>query len=299
MSIQFNIGILYAVLAYGAWGLLPLYWKLLESVPAVEILCHRMMWSALLLLAVLAIQGRLIEVKRLWRSPKRLALLFSTAALISLNWGIYIYGVNSDRVLEASLGYFINPLFSVFLGYVFLGEKLNIWKIIAVILAVLGVGNLIWELGEIPLIAIGLTLTFGLYGLIRKVAAIQALAGLTVETLLMTPFALALVLHWAKTGSGNFGLTLPITLLFIGCGLVTSLPLLWFNLAAKKLHLSTLGFLQYIGPTFQLILAVFLYHEPFTRTHAISFGLIWTALAIYSTHSLFQVVGASKVSDHQ
>jgi len=286
---QFNIGILYAVSAYSAWGLLPLYWKLFEEVPAVEILCHRMIWSALLLVVVLALQQRLTELKRLWRSPKTVALLLGTAGLISLNWGIYIYGVNSDRVLEASLGYFINPLFSVFLGFVFLREPLNVWKTIAVILAMVGVGNLIWELGQIPLIAIGLALSFGLYGLVRKVAAIQAMAGLAVETLLMTPVALTLVIHWGKTGSGSFGLSLPLTLLFIGCGVVTSFPLLWFNLSAKKLHLSTLGFLQYIGPTFQLILAVFIYHEPFTRTHLISFSLIWTALAIYSLNSVFQM----------
>ncbi|MDB9517286.1 EamA family transporter RarD [Roseofilum reptotaenium CS-1145] len=297
MSIKFNLGILYAVLAYGAWGLFPLYWKLFGSVPAVEILCHRMIWSALLLLGVLTIQKRLIEVKRLWQSPKTLAILVGTAALISLNWGIFIYGVNTDRVLEASLGYFINPLFSIFLGCVFLGERLSIWKLIAVILAIVGVGNLIWELGQVPLIAIGLTITFGLYGLIRKVAALKAIPGLTIETLLMTPIALALVLHWGKIGSGNFGLSLPVTLLFMGCGIVTSLPLIWFNLAAQKLHLSTLGFLQYIGPTFQLILAVFVYHEPFTRTHLISFGFIWTALVIYSISSLFQVMGASKTRE--
>lgn len=296
---KLNIGILYAILAYGAWGLLPLYWKLFEKVPAVEILCHRMIWSALLLLAVLTIQQRLTEIKRLWRSPKTLAILLGTATLVSLNWGIYIYGVNSDRVLEASLGYFINPLFSVFLGFVFLREPLNLWKWIAVSLAMIGVGNLIWELGQVPWIAIGLALTFGLYGLIRKVADIQAMPGLAVETLLMTPIALALVFHWGRTGSGQFGLSLPLTLLFIGCGVVTSFPLIWFNLAAKKLHLSTLGFLQYIGPTFQLMLAVFLYHEPFTRTHLISFSLIWTALAIYSMNSVFQMVGKSKIPDRK
>ncbi|MBP0029355.1 EamA family transporter RarD [Roseofilum reptotaenium CS-1145] len=287
--IKLNIGIFYAVLAYGTWGLIPLYWKLFEALPEMEIICHRMIWSSLLLLVVSAMQQQLTEVKRLWRSPKTLAILLATAGLTSLNGGIYIYGVNSDRVLEASLGYFINPLFSIFLGFVFLREKLNIGQWIAVILVMIGVGYLIWEQGQIPWIAIGLALSFGLYGLVRKLSTIQPIPGLAVESLLIAPIALALVMHWAKTGSGNFGLSLPLTFLLFSCGLVAPLPLLWFNLAVKRINLSTLGFLQYIEPTIQLILAVFLYQEPFTRTHLISFSLIWIALAIYSSNSLISL----------
>ncbi|MDJ1184919.1 EamA family transporter RarD [Roseofilum casamattae] len=289
---RFNLGLLYAVLAYGWWGFLPIYLKFFTSIPAIEVLCHRVVWSAVLLLSILWIQGQLIEFKKLWRSPKTWLILLFTATLLSANWGIYIYGVNTDRVLEASLGYFINPLFSVLLGFVVLRERLNLWQILAVFVATLGVGNLIVQFGQIPWIALGLTFTFGLYGLTRKMAALKPIPGLAGETVLMAPIALAFLAHGFTTGTGNFGRNIVLDLLFIGCGVVTSMPLIWFNQAAQRLHLSTLGLMQYIGPSLQLALAVFLYREPFTKTHAISFGLIWTALAIYSINSLWQVMGS-------
>ena len=290
---RFNVGLLYAVLAYGWWGFLPIYLKFFSSIPAIEVLCHRVVWSAVLLLSILWIQGQLIEFRRLWRSPKTWLILLFTATLLSANWGIYIYGVNTDRVLEASLGYFINPLFSVLLGFVVLRERLNPWQILAVLVATLGVGYLIVQFGQVPWIALGLTFTFGLYGLTRKMAALKPIPGLAGETVLMAPIALAFLAHGFTTGTGNFGRYPTLDLLFIGCGVVTSMPLIWFNQAAQRLHLSTLGLMQYIGPSLQLALAVFLYREPFTQTHGISFGLIWTALAIYSINSLWQVMGSS------
>ena len=281
-------GILYALLAYGAWGLLPIYWKLFGTTSPIEVLSHRIVWSALFLLGVLGVQGRLAEFRKLWRSPRLLLTLFTSAALLSFNWGIYIYGVNTERVVETSLGYFINPLISVLLGCLFLKEQLNRWQILAVGLAGLGVANFIWEFGQIPWIAIILAVSFALYGLLRKLAAVQPMAGLAIETLLISPIAIALLSHGATAGTSQFGSTTALTLLFIGCGVITSLPLLWFNNAAKRLPLATLGFMQYLAPSMQLLLGVFLYHEPFTATHAVSFSLIWAALVLYSANSFLK-----------
>jgi chloramphenicol-sensitive protein RarD len=283
------LGPLFAVLAYGSWGLLPVYWKLFGQVAATEVLAHRMIWSLGFLAGVLLVQRRGLEVGKLWRAPRQLSILLLTATLLSLNWGTYIYGVNTDRVVETSLGYFITPLVNVLLGFVVLQERLNRGQTIAVVLAAVGVGNFIWNFGAIPWIALALAFSFGLYGLLRKLVAVAPMVGLAVETALMTPFALLFVAFLARTGAGHFLAAPGITLLFIGAGLITSMPLLWFNNAAKRLRLSTLGFFQYIAPSLQLALGVFLYQEPFTRTHAITFGLIWTALAIYSTTSLLAV----------
>ncbi|HEY9762012.1 MAG TPA: EamA family transporter RarD, partial [Trichocoleus sp.] len=213
-------------------------------------------------------------------------LLLTTALLLTFNWGLYIYGVNTERVVETSLGYFINPLVSVLLGFLFLKERLTRWQQIAVLLAVVGVANFVWQFGAVPWIALGLAFSFAFYGLLRKIVPVSPLVGLAVETLLITPFAIALVTYWTATGDSHFGTSEEITALFIGAGVATSMPLLWFNNAAKRLQLSTLGFFQYIAPSIQLMLGVFLYREPFTLTHAITFGCIWSALLIYSTTSL-------------
>ncbi len=279
-------GLGYAVLAYGAWGLLPLYWKLFGGVTAVEVLCHRIVWSALLLAGVLAGRRQLGEFVTLGRSPRRLATLLTTALLLSGNWCLYIYGVNSERVVETSLGYFINPLLSVLLGCLVLRERLTLVQGLAVGLAALGVINFIGELGQVPWIALGLANSFALYGLLRKLATVQPLVGLAVETLLVAPLALGWLGTLAIAQTSHFGRSAGLTLSFIGCGLVTSLPLLWFNQAARRLPLSTLGFLQYLAPSLQLLLGVFAFQEPFTRTHALSFSLIGSALALYSADSL-------------
>jgi chloramphenicol-sensitive protein RarD len=265
---------------------LPLYWKLFGQVAATEVLAHRMIWSLVFLAILLIWQRRGDEVRKLWRSPHYVGVLLGTAALLTLNWGIYIYGVNSDRVVETSLGYFITPLVNVLLGFVVLRERLSRGQTVAVALATVGVGNFIWHLGTVPWIALVLAFSFGLYGLVRKMVPVAPMVGLAVETSLMTPFALLFVGYLAQTGIGHFAVNWPLTLLFIGAGVITSMPLLWFNNAAKRLRLSTLGFFQYIAPSLQLALGVFLYHEPFTPIHAVTFGLIWTALAIYSTTSL-------------
>jgi chloramphenicol-sensitive protein RarD len=267
------------------WGFLPIYWKLFGlfgNIPAVEVLCHRMIWSAGFTVAVLGLQKRWGEYVQLWKSPRILVILLATTSLLALNWGIYIYGVNIDRVLETSLGYFISPLFNVLLGAIFLKESLNRWQGAAVALATIGVAIFIHQLGVIPWIALGLASTFGSYGLIRKVTPVTPLAGLALETSLATPIALAFVAHWTTIGTSHFGAGIALTALFLGCSLATSLPLICYNNAAKRLPFSTLGFLQYFAPSAQLLLGVFLFGEPFTPTHAMTFACIWTGLAIYS-----------------
>ncbi len=281
-------GAIYALLAYAAWGLFPLYWKLFGQISPVEVLSHRVLWSMVLLTAILTLQRRGEEFRQLWRSPKSLAALLFTTTLLTCNWGLYIYGVNSNRVIETSLGYFINPLVSVLLGFVFLRERLILGQKIAVLLATIGVVNFVGYFGQVPWIAIGLAVSFGLYGLFRKIVPVSPMVGLAVETLLATPVALGLLGYGAMMRSDHWGSSWWLTILFIGCGVVTSLPLLWFNNAAKRLKLSTMGFFQYLAPSLQLGLGVFLFHEPFTTTHAITFGFIWTALAVYSATSLRQ-----------
>jgi chloramphenicol-sensitive protein RarD len=279
-------GITYAILAYSAWGLFPVYWKFLTQVPAVELVCHRIIWSAVLLLGLLWVQKQQADFWKLWRSPKIICSLLFTTAIIACNWGIYIYGVNTGRIVETSLGYYINPLMSVLLGAVILKERLNRGQKLAVLIAAIAVGNFVWHFGQVPWIALFLASSFALYGLCRKLIKVSPIVGLTVETLLAIPFALAWVGYGATTKTGYFGTDWNVTLLLIGCGVVTALPLLWFNNAAKRLRLSTIGFFQYLAPSVQLMLGVLLYRESFTSIHAVTFALIWFAIAVYSVSSV-------------
>lgn len=280
----------YALLAYGTWGMLPMFWKLFQSrqIPAIEVLAHRMVWSIPVVLGLLFIQSRLPELKAEFRQVKRLPLLFITALMLGCNWGLYIYGVTSNHIVETSLGYFINPLLNVVLGAVFLRERLNSWQVMAVLLAAAGVGNLIWNLGEWPWLALTLAVTFSIYGLLRKVAPAAPLIGLSVETILLAPLALAFLLYQATGSGGHFGSGTLLDLLFMATGLATSLPLLWFALAGKRLRFATLGLFQYIAPSLQFILGVFFYGEHFTRIHTITFICIWSGLAIYSGNMLWE-----------
>lgn len=286
-------GAFHAVFAYGTWGLLPLYWKLFGSVPAIEVLSHRILWSMVFLVGLLLVQQRLQEVIEVGRSPRQLIILLITATILACNWGLYIYSVNTDRVVETSLGYYINPLINVLLGMLFLKERLNRLQLAAVALAAIGVINFVWQMGTPPWIALTLAISFGVYGLLRKSAKTSPLVGLTVETLLITPVAIGVMLYWSTTGTAHWGESASLTALFIGCGVITSLPLLWFNTAAKRLQLSTLGFFQYLAPSLQLLLAVFLYHEPFTSTHLVTFGLVWSAIVLYVASSLHSHPGTS------
>lgn len=289
-------GALYAILAYGSWGLLPIYWKFFGDTPAIEVLSHRIVWSMVFLAGIVLIQSRQADVRAVLRSPQQLGMLLTSALLLSFNWGIYIYGVNSDRVVETSLGYYINPLVTVLLGFVVLHERLHRGQQVAVGLAAVGVASFVWQVGTVPWIALGLAASFAGYGLLRKIVAVAPLVGLLVETSLMFPLAIAWLSLSAHQGTDHWGASLPITLLFVGAGVITSMPLLWFNNAAKRLRLSTLGVFQYLAPSLQLLIGVVLYREPFTLAHAITFGCIWTALGIYSFTSWRQTVQLKRES---
>ncbi|MFQ5720553.1 MAG: EamA family transporter RarD [Acidobacteriota bacterium] len=277
-----TVGAIYSVLAYAMWGVLPLYWKMFAGISPVEIVAHRMLWSLPFALLLVMARRHLAALARVLRSPRQVALLTGTAALLSVNWGIYIYGVNTGRIVETSLGYFINPLVNVALGFLFLKERFNRWQVVALVLAAAGVANFIWSLGTWPWIALMLAFSFGLYGLARKTVQAGARVGLSVETLAMAPAGVAIVAYGLVTGSGHFGAIGLRDVAFVATGVVTVLPLLWFAEGARRLRLSTLGIIQYLAPSLQFLLGVFLYREPFTTAHAVTFGTIWTALAIYS-----------------
>jgi len=281
-----RIGIGYALLAFSAWGFLPIYWKLLDTVPSLEILAHRMVWSVLFLVGLLAVQKRLGEFRDLLKNQIYIWMLLGTAVLLGINWFVYIYGVNTNQIVETSLGYYINPLFNVLLGAIFLKERLNFWQSLALGMATLGVLNFLWDFNSLPWIALSLAFTFSFYGLLRKMMPVKPLVGLFVETVLLSPFAVVMIVVWNLDGTGNIGCEWRNVIFLVGAGVVTSLPLLWFTNAGKRLRYTTLGFIHYMTPSIQLLIGVHLYNEPFTSTHAVTFGLIWTGLIIYSINTL-------------
>jgi chloramphenicol-sensitive protein RarD len=276
-------GALFAFLAFLIWGLSPIYWKALDEVGAFEIILHRILWSFAFLMPLVLIGRQWTQLKNAIRSPKIIVILLITSVLVGANWLIYIWAVNNDRVLQASLGYYINPLVNIVLGMVFLRERLRRAQAVAVALAALGVVNLTFRYGVFPWVSLALAFSFGIYGLVRKVAAVGALVGLTVETLLLTIPAAVWVIHLYRIQSGMFlHAGVKIDLLLLGTGIMTATPLLFFNLGARRITLATLGFIQYTAPTGMLLLGITIFDEPFTRIQAVTFGLIWTALAIYS-----------------
>ncbi|RJG07436.1 EamA family transporter RarD [Noviherbaspirillum cavernae] len=284
-----HIGMLYAAAAYAMWGVFPLYFKSLQDIPPEQILMHRMVWSLVFVVIVLAWRRQWAWLRDVLRRPKVLAGFAASAVLLSSNWFIYIWAVNSGNVVEASLGYFINPLFNVLLGFVVLGERLRRVQWIAVALAACGVAWLTWHGGTLPWIALLLALTFGLYGLLRKTAALGALEGLALETLLLFPLALGYLIVLSVRGTNAFATASTSTqLLLAAAGPITAVPLLLFAAGARRISLSVLGILQYIGPTLQLLLGVWLYHEPFGGVRLVGFALIWSALAVFSLEGLWR-----------
>lgn len=280
-------GVIFAVAAFLIWGISPIYWKALRAVPALEIILHRIVWSFLLLVPLIIIMRRWQEFILVFKNLRTMLILLFTAIIVSGNWLLYIWAVNADHLLQASLGYYINPLVNVVLGVVFLKERLRPPQILAVILATAGVLYLTLSYGEFPWIALTLAVSFGLYGLIRKVAPVSSLVGLTVETLLLSIPALVYLFYLDRLGQGSiFRVSLKLDLMLMGCSVVTALPLLFFTLGARRLYLSTMGLLQYIAPSCMFVLAVFLFREPFENAQIVTFVLIWTALAIYSTDSV-------------
>jgi chloramphenicol-sensitive protein RarD len=280
---QSGVGALFAFFAFLIWGLSPLYWKALHGVGAFEIILHRILWSFAFLMPLVCLSHRWTELRKTIKSPKMLSILLITSILVGGNWLIYIWAVNNGRVLQASLGYYINPLVNILLGMVFLRERLRRAQAVAVLLATLGVLNLTFRYGVLPWVSLALAFSFGVYGLIRKVAAVGALVGLTVETLLLAAPAGIWVFHLHQIQSGAFLHSgIKTDLLLLGTGILTATPLLLFNLGARRITLATLGFIQYTAPTGMLLLGVTMFGEPFSRIQAVTFGLIWTALAIYS-----------------
>lgn len=281
------IGIGSAAGAYILWGFLPIYWKIIYFVPSLEVLAHRVLWSAILMVCVLLIAGRikafLGEILDIVKKPKQLLCLVLASFFISVNWLTYIWAVANNHIVETSLGYYINPLVSVFFGIVMLKEKLSLWQTVSFVLAAIGVLNMTLNYGSFPWIALVLAVSFGIYGLLKKMTILGAISGLASETLIITPFALTFLIYVHQSGNGAFGIGSPaVSGYLIGAGVVTAVPLLLFSAGALRLPLSTVGFLQYIAPTIALVLGVLIYHEPFTAVHMVSFVFIWSALTIYS-----------------
>jgi len=276
-------GLAYGLAAYVLWGIVPVYWKLLAEVSPVEILAHRVVWGAVSLAAIAWVAGAGPAVREALDDGRTMAMMGLSGILLVINWGTYIGAVASHHILEASLGYFIVPLVSVGLGTLVLRERMRRLQWLAIGLATVGVVILTWRAGQVPWIAIVLAASFGGYGMVRKLARVESLAGSTLETALLVPLAVSYLGLLAGRGGGHLGHASTGTqLLLLSTGVVTAGPLILFTSAARRLPLSTLGFLQYVGPTLQFVLAVLVYGEPFARDQLIAFGFIWLGLAAFS-----------------
>ncbi|MFO1153535.1 MAG: EamA family transporter RarD [Rhodospirillales bacterium] len=273
--------------AYALWGLFPLYFKAVAAVPALEVLAHRIVWSLLVVFVALVLGGGLGAAGAIFRQPRLLAVLAASAAALTVNWGVFIYAIDSGQVLQSSLGYFINPLVSILLGVAVLGERLNRLQWLAVALAASGVVLEVVTVGSLPWIALALAFSFAAYGLLRKLAPAEALAGLFAETALLAPVALAYLLVLAAKGEGTFAAdTIRLDLLLVLAGLVTALPLVLFVAGARRVRLVTVGLLQYIAPTGHFLLALFVFGETITLLHGLTFALTWVGLALYTADAL-------------
>jgi chloramphenicol-sensitive protein RarD len=275
-------GILNGLAAYVMWGFFPIYWKLLQQVPALQVIGHRIAWSFILLVVVLVLTRQWKDFRSATQAPKVIGIYAIAGVLLTINWLIYVWGVNSGFIVETSLGYFINPLISVLLGVIFLRERLRTIQWIPVGLAAAGVIYLTVTYGRLPWIALSLAFSFGVYGLVKKIAPLGSLYGLTLETALVFPIALIYLAYVGLTGTGSFLQEGALTdILLVGTGVVTSIPLLMFASAARQIPLTMIGVLQYVAPTLQFLIGVFLYHEPFDQSRLIGFGLVWLALIIF------------------
>jgi chloramphenicol-sensitive protein RarD len=284
---EYKLGVLSAGFSYLIWGLLPIYWKLLGEVSSDEILANRVVWSFVFMIALLALSKKLGKLrgtfKQMLANKKQLYSLILASILISANWFIYIWAVNNEHLIEASLGYYINPLVSVILGMIILKEKLSVPQYISFALATIGVLILTISYGSFPWISLSLALSFGLYGLAKKMIKVDAAIGLTLETMFVTPIGILYIIYLFTQGSQSFlSISPSVDILLIGAGVATATPLLYFAKGAQRIPLSTLGFLQYIAPTISLMLGIFVYKEHFTKSHLLAFIFIWSALTIYS-----------------
>lgn len=274
-------GISYGIGAYVFWGFFPIYWKLLHHVPAIQLIGHRIIWSFLLLVVVILFTKQWTEFRKTINA-KVLRIYTIAALLIGVNWFLYVWAVNANFIVETSLGYFINPLLSVLMGIIFLKERLRLAQWIPIILAALGVGYLTFVYGRLPYIALSLAFSFGSYGLVKKLSPLGSLYGLTIETgILFIPALVYLIVMQANHTAAFLNTGIPSDLLMIGAGLVTTIPLLMFASAARSIPLWVVGLLQYIAPTLQFIIGVFIYKEPFSQHQLIGFGIVWAALIVF------------------
>jgi chloramphenicol-sensitive protein RarD len=280
-------GLIYAFSAYGAWGVFPLYFKAIRAVDAPEILAHRVAWSAIFLAGLVTVQRRWREYARAFGSVRSVAIYAASTALVTTNWLLYIWAVVSGHVLDASLGYFMNPLVNVLLGAIFLRETLRPRQAMAVGLAAIGVLLLVLRAGRFPSLALALAFSFGGYGFVRKRAAIDPIVGLLVETSLISPLAAGLIALRAWQGTGGLGRDTATTVLLVMAGVITAVPLIWFAHGVRNLRLATMGLIQFMTPTLQFLFAVLLFHEPFTNAHAIAFCCIWASLIVYTSDAFF------------
>ena len=280
-------GVLYALVSYFIWGILPFYWKALQSIGAAELVAHRIVWSLIFLAVVLAFKRQWSWLIPALKEKKNLITFFITGCLLGINWGIYIWSVNAGFIVDASLGYFINPLVSVMLGVIFLKERLRMWQSVAVAIALAGVLYLTVSYGSLPWIALGLAFTFGIYGLLKKTTKMDALNGQFLEmTVLFLP-SLAFVIYLESQGVGASHHASLFTLMLLACsGALTAIPLILFSTAAQKIPLSMIGIMFYITPTMQFLIGVLVFDEPFTQARMIGFSLVWVALLIYSIEGI-------------
>lgn len=283
-----RIGVTYGLAAYVWWGLvMVVYFKWVRQIPPLELLAHRVVWSAVLLVGLMALRGHWATALAAIRSPRVFLTLIATMVLLACNWFTFLWAVIHENIVQASLGYFINPLVNVLLGCLFLGERLRRAQWLSVACAGFGVSVIAIEFGGTPVIALILAVTFGLYTLLRKTAPVDALVGLSLETLMLLPIATGYLIWLVSRGHMVFAhVSLGTDLLLLCAGMVTALPLLWFTHAARRLTLSTVGLMQYIAPSLQLLLGVVVYAEPFTRGHSVGFAFIWGGLALYSWDSV-------------
>jgi chloramphenicol-sensitive protein RarD len=282
-------GLIYALAAYVMWGLFPLYWPLLEPTSAVQILAHRMVWSLVFVAAILAIRRDWSFIAGVWHDKRRLMLLVLAAVLVSVNWGVYIWGVNAGHVVETSLGYFVNPLVSIALGVIVLKESLRRVQWIAVGIGALAVAVIAVDYGRLPWIGLTLAFSFGGYGLLKKLAATPALESMAVETATMAPPALAFLIGVQFMGTGSFGhVAVGTDVLLVAAGAVTAIPLLCFAAATRRVPLTIIGLLQYITPVLQFIVGVYVRHEPLPRSELIGFALVWVALLLLAGNEVTQ-----------
>ena len=285
---QTRQGVLLALAAYFIWGIAPAYFKLIDFVPASEILTHRIIWSFFFMVALISVSRQWSQLKRLLSQPKKILLLALSAVLIGGNWLLFIWSVNSHHMLEASLGYFINPLVNIVLGMIFLGERFRRMQWLAVLLAACGVLVQLWTCGSLPIIALGLAFSFAFYGLVRKKIAVDAQTGMLIETLWLLPVAAVWLFGIADTTTSHMTQNpWSLNLMLMAAGVVTTIPLLCFTGAATRLRLSTLGFFQYIGPTLMFLLAVLFYGEIPGADKMVTFGFIWVALAVFVMDALY------------